>query len=639
MIKRILLSTILLLAFTATPSFAQPADPPTGDQPTGDQPTGDQPTGDQPTREEPPAAQPAPPPDPEPDPKPKTDPDADGESEEVPELSDDEKKRLSQGRCETPRQAWMQFLYWQFSAGGDTDRRAAACFDTSNLAVAGDAPKYARRFLAVLDNRNAFIHPELIPDDPDYVDDKGKSVFLDPVANDKLGGGIEVEKRGDRWLFTPNALDRVNSLYKDAGLAGWVETYLPTWAQTTVLGVEAWKYIAVLLLIFLAITLQKFAVFVIGRYAKKLVAGGNLKFLERAVSRADRPIGGLVMAGVFYVGFPMLLFPIRTQRLAMVATKALAAYSVVWLGYRLIDVLTQFWAGKAEETDSKLDDQLVPLIGKTLKVFVSLIGAIFIMQNLDVNVGSLLAGLGLGGLAFALAAKDTIANFFGSLMIFIDKPFQIGDWVVIANTEGIVEEVGFRTSRVRTFYNSLVTVPNQLVTNAIVDNYGEREFRRYVTTLSLCYDTPPDKVDAFCEGVRAIIRANEDMRHDYYIVEFKEFGAAGLDVMVYCFMVARDWNHELRTRHNLNLEIIRLAARLGVGFAFPTQTIHVETQAKPGESRPSHGGPETPDQLKEIIEGFAPGGAFGTPKGKSFTQGYDCGVEGITSKGGSSGDG
>lgn len=650
--RRIILFVVLLTAFAVAPSFAQPADPPGGDQPTGDPPTGDPPAGDSPAGDSPageppadgpPADQPAPQPDAQPETEPPAetrpvvDPDAD--PDDVPDLTEDQKKRLAQGRCKTPRQAWMQFLYWQFNAGGDTDRRAAACFDTSNLARPEDAAKYARRFLGVLDNRNAFIHPELIPNNANYVDEEGKSIYRDPIANDKLGGSIEVEKIGDRWLFTPNSLDRINSLYKDAGLAGWVETYLPSWAQSPVLGIEAWKYLAVLLLIFVAMTLQKLAVFMIGRYAKRIVARGNLKFLEQAVSRADRPIGGLVMAFVFYVGFPLLLFPIRLQRLAMVATKALAAYSAVWLAYRLIDVLTQFWAGKADETESKLDDQLVPLIGKTLKVFVSLVGGIFIMQNLDVNVGSLLAGLGLGGLAFALAAKDTIANFFGSLMIFIDKPFQIGDWVVMSNTEGIVEEVGFRTSRVRTFYNSLVTVPNQLVTNAIVDNFGERQYRRYVTTLSLCYDTPPDKMEAFCEGVRAIIRANEGMRHDYYLVEFKEFGASGLDVMVYCFMVAKDWNEELRTRHNLNLQIIRLAGEIGVGFAFPTQTIHIETQAKPGEARPSHGGPQAPDKLAEIIEGFGPGGALGAPKGKSFTQGYDCGVDGITSKGGSSGDG
>src|SRR5690606_21829642 len=204
----------------------------------------------------------------------------------------------------------------------------------------------------------------------------------------------------------------------------------------------------------------------------------------------------------------------------------------------------------------KLDDQLVPLLRKTLKVFIAVLGAIFVLQNLDVDVGSLLAGLGLGGLAFALAAKDTVANFFGSLVVFIDKPFQIGDWVVIGGTEGEIEEVGFRTTRVRTFYNSLVTIPNAKLTDTAIDNYGARRWRRYVANLGLTYDTPPERMEAFCEGVRGIIQRLDGMRRDYAIVEFNNYGESGLNVMVYCFMGAPNWKTELRIRTALNLEIL-----------------------------------------------------------------------------------
>jgi MscS family membrane protein len=333
------------------------------------------------------------------------------------------------------------------------------------------------------------------------------------------------------------------------------------------------------------------------------------------------------MALVFHISVPLLLLPIRFTTLAMLAIKATAAYAGVWLAYRLIDLLADYLLVKAEKTESKLDDQLIPLIAKTLKVFVSVVGGIFILQNLDVNVGSLLAGLGLGGLAFALAAKDTIANFFGSIMIFIDKPFQIGDWVVIASTEGIIEEVGFRTSRVRTFHNSLVTVPNAMITSTIVDNYGARKYRRYTTNLGLTYDTPPDKVEAFCEGVRAIIAGMPGMRKDYYLVEFREFGASSLVIMVYCFMIAKTWNEELRIRTHLNLEILRLAENLGVGFAFPTQTLHVSSLAQPGQSIPGHRGPENHAELAAIIAGFGPRGPLARPEGLTISHGYDCGTE------------
>jgi MscS family membrane protein len=212
-----------------------------------------------------------------------------------------------------------------------------------------------------------------------------------------------------------------------------------------------------------------------------------------------------------------------------------------------------------------------------------IIGGIFVLQNMDVDVGSLLAGLGLGGLAFALAAHHTIANFFGSLVVFIDRPFQIGDWVVIDGIEGTVEEVGFRTTRVRTFYESLVTVPNAKLTETSIDNYGARPYRRYVANLGLAIDTPPLRIAAFCEGVRAIIQRLPGMRHDNALVEFDEYKESSLNIMVYCFIDAPEWGPELATRTALNLEILKLAADLGVSFAFPTRTLHLATQATPRE--------------------------------------------------------
>jgi MscS family membrane protein len=206
-------------------------------------------------------------------------------------------------------------------------------------------------------------------------------------------------------------------------------------------------------------------------------------------------------------------------------------------------------------------------------------------------------------------------------MIFIDKPFQIGDWVVIAGVEGTVEEVGFRTTRVRTFYNSLVTVPNAKIVDTAVDNYGARQFRRYSTTLSLTYDTPPEKVQAFMEAVRALIAGMPGMRKDYYMVEFKEFGDSSLNVMLYCFMVSRSWAEEMRTRSQLNLEILRLGGELGVSFAFPTRTLHVETLAQLGESRPSHRGPREPEELVRIIDSVGPHGT--APRVPALSRGYD----------------
>jgi MscS family membrane protein len=412
----------------------------------------------------------------------------------------------------------------------------------------------------------------------------------------------------------------------------WAEHNLPDWLHREALGLPAWKILALFLLVFTSITLQKVVVFVIRTHVRRLFGKARPR-LVRAVSRVDRPIGGFAMALVFYVGVPPLELPEQVLGWVMLGTEALAVFSCVWVAYRMIDVLGDVLADKAARSASKLDDQLVPLATRSLKVFVSIVGGIFVLQNLEVNVGSLLAGLGLGGLAFALAAKDTVANFFGSVMIFVDKPFQIGDWVVIEDVEGNVEEVGFRTTRVRTFYNSLVTVPNATIVNTMVDNYGARQYRRYSTTVGLAYDTPADKVQAFCEGVRAIISAHPSMRKDYYLVEFKLLGASSFEIMVYCFMVAPTWNEELRIRTQLNLEMVRLAEQLGVSFAFPTQTVHIDSMVRPGEARPSHRGPGGPKELVDVIDSFGPGGTASRPTGARLSRGWDCGT------GNASGDG
>jgi MscS family membrane protein len=219
-------------------------------------------------------------------------------------------------------------------------------------------------------------------------------------------------------------------------------------------------------------------------------------------------------------------------------------------------------------------------------VFIIVIGVIFSADNLNVDVTSLLAGLGLGGLAFALAAKDLLGNFFGSITVLLDRPFHIGDWVIIGDVEGSVEQVGFRSTRIRTFYNSLITLPNALLTTSKIDNMGARRYRRMRTMLSLTYSTPPEKIDAFCEGVRALVQLHPYMRKDYYHVYFNEYNSASLDILVYVFWQTPDWNTELRERHRFLLDILRLAKQLNVEFAYPTQTLYLKqaNDAEPGGS-------------------------------------------------------
>jgi MscS family membrane protein len=232
------------------------------------------------------------------------------------------------------------------------------------------------------------------------------------------------------------------------------------------------------------------------------------------------------------------------------------------------------------------------MIRKSLKILILAFGLVFVADNLNVNISSLLAGLGLGGLAFALAAQDTVKNFFGSVTVLVDKPFAVGDFVRIGDIEGTVEEVGFRSTRMRTAYDSLITVPNANLISTNVDNMGARSWRRWRFNLQLDYDTPPEKIEALCEGIGELVRLHPSTRKDEVAASANDFSPTSIVVAVNVFFRAERLAEELRERHDLLLDILRLARGLGVRFAYPTQTLHVH---------PSEWTPAAPDDSDDAV--------------------------------------
>ena len=523
------------------------------------------------------------------------------------------------GECASPHNAIFTLVKYLQDDPERDPGHAAVCISRDGLEKpAQDTPRLAIKFKQVLDARGLYVIWDSLPNVADYVNASGQHIYtLFPDSLPQMNYRLE----DGRWLLTPESRDKINTLYGQTfplNLEDFVAN-LPDTFQKRILRVQIWQYAGILLVLLTGLALRYLAILLFRRVGLRAIQRFTEPgWLHTAVMRADRPIGLLAFAAVISGLFPQLLLPAAITTAVAVGMRVVSASSLVWLGFRFADALCDFFAMKAERTDSKLDDQLVPLARKSLKAFLTIIGGIFILQNLNVDVDSLLAGLGIGGLAVALAAKDTAANLFGSVMIFLDKPFQIGDFIKIgSHVEGTVEEVGFRSTRVRTGYNSLVSFPNSIVTNSTVDNLGERRYRRYKTTLGLTYDTSPEQVQAFCEGVRAVIDSQPGMRKDFYMVEFQEFGPHSLDVMVYCFMDVPDWTTELRVRTNLNLAIMRLARELGVGFAFPTQTLHVRQEAETDASS------ATTAELAAIISEFSTGGTFFLPNGIEISPGYD----------------
>lgn len=247
-----------------------------------------------------------------------------------------------------------------------------------------------------------------------------------------------------------------------------------------------------------------------------------------------------------------------------------------WIIYCLITPMDRALRKVTAKTESDLDDQLVPLVSKTAKIAVVFLAILSIVQSLGVNIFSLLAGVGVGGLALALAAKDTAANLFGSLMILFDQPFKIGDWIKIADMEGTVEDIGFRSTRIRTFYDSQIVIPNATVAAGEIDNLGRRKYRRTVETLGLTYSTSKADLEAFISGVKDILKAHPKTKDEKSYVSFKRFGDSSLEVLLYFFLDVINYDEELKGKEELFLEIKVLAERIGVEFAYPSQSLYIE---------------------------------------------------------------
>jgi MscS family membrane protein len=403
-------------------------------------------------------------------------------------------------------------------------------------------------------------------------------------------GNIEIVRMDDeRWLFSKKTLAAVPSIL-DAKLsssttAGSLDVYKSLPLNVTLKSMmpdalkqgfilEYWQWIGIFLAILIGSISDKLLAWVLAKnVARWKRKHPDYEALDETILR---PLGLMAMALMWWFGLGALGLPDGALVVLSVAVKMLVSISTVWSAFRLVDMVYVLMLSRAMRTENKFDDLLVPMVSKSLKVFVVVVGAIFTADNLNIDVTSLLAGLGLGGLAFALAAKDLLGNFFGSLTVLLDRPFHIGDWVIIGDVEGSVEEVGFRSTRIRTFYNSLVTLPNSNLTTTTIDNMGARRYRRMKTMLGLTYQTPPEKIDAFCEGIRELVRLHPYMRKDYYHVYFNEYNSASLDILVYVFWETPDWNTELRERHRFLLDILRLAKQVDVDFAYPTQTLYLK---------------------------------------------------------------
>lgn len=453
--------------------------------------------------------------------------------------------------------------------------KAARCLDVPEDREA-DRKRLAIKLKKVLDAKGLYVPTSELPNDPDHTDEFGRN-RLEPLATFPE---VYLVKKDGKWLYSRETVGSIDPLYAStfSGISQAFQDLLPSVFFRRFAGVELWQVVYFLLLVGLS--------FVSGRIAQKLLSDQFLRVARRfgvegpaeLIKRTRDPLTWLATGAVFLWGIPDLQLSVRQSQVLLLFARAITAGAFVLVAVRIVDIGADLWARKAESTDSKVDDQVVPLVRRAVKVVIASVAALVVIENMGVDVAGLVAGLGIGGLAFALAAKDTLENVFGSIVIFLDRPFQVGDWVVIdGDVEGVVEEVGFRTTRIRTFYNSVLSVPNGKVAMARVDNMGLRRYRRLKTTIGVTYDTPRDTLDTFVDRIRTLFQDDPAVWDGALEVHFHSFGPSSLDILIYSFLDVPSWTAELENRHRLFSEIMGIAEELGVGFAFPSQSVYLET--------------------------------------------------------------
>ena len=452
-----------------------------------------------------------------------------------------------------------------------------------------ESVKVAIQLKQILDGEGVYIEMDDLPKEKNYYD---STIRKNRYSLSDRYPGIYVERKNGDWIFPKASVLQIEKTHNEVfgfGMSYMLE-WLPKLGTRKIVGLSIWQLIALLGMIIISFVLHKVLSFIF----HKLIIGylRRSKFSEladRYVSPVAKPISIFLVVSLLLIFVPVLQFPIAISKYLVLALRVTVPIFLTLVCYRLVDLFSFYFKKLAEKTKSSLDDQLVPLISKALRVFIVIIGIFFVLLKLNVDIIPLLTGLSIGGLAFALAAQDTIKNFFGSLMIFIDKPFQIGDWITSGEIDGTVEEVGFRSTRVRTFRNSVVYVPNGNLADSTIDNHGLRHYRRFYTQIALTYDTPTELIEVFVQGLRKLVDNHPDTRKDSYEIYLNGMADSSLNVMFYIFFEVPTWSEELRARHEILKLIIDLAHELGVNFAFPTQTLHMETFPRQKGLSPTYG--------------------------------------------------
>ncbi len=290
----------------------------------------------------------------------------------------------------------------------------------------------------------------------------------------------------------------------------------------------------------------------------------------------QKPLNGLFVVIGIFIAVTILPLNLEIKTTVFIFSRSTIIILIAWGINSFLNASTFLFFGMQKRVGLELNQAVVPFISKILKVLLIALAGVLVVSELGYDISGFIAGLGLGGLAFALAAQDTAGNIFGGIIILLDKPFTVGDWILSPSVEGVVEEINLRSTRVRTFAQSVVVMPNSKLTNEPITNWSKMGKRRVTFNVGVTYSTPREVLKECVKKTTAMLEAHPDVHKETIMVRFDSFNNSSLDIFVYFFTNTTQWEEFLRVKEDVNYKIMEIIENEGTSFAFPSRSIYIE---------------------------------------------------------------
>jgi MscS family membrane protein len=536
----------------------------------------------------------------------------------------------------TPRGSMYGFIV---SARKGEYERAAQFLDLRRLSPEerGRGPEFARQLKVILD-QNLWVDFSTLSDHNEGFGDDGLPAWQDRLGDIETADGLvtlllqRVPRKGDEvriWKFSSTTVERIPALFEEFGPV-WFEAWLPPYFfSVSFLGIELWQWLGLILLIvggYLAsLLLAGTIVRVLGSVVIR--TGGELD--ERIARHLRGPVRLALTVAVLAFAGGYLSLDAPPQALLNGVETVLWVVSAAWLTLLVIDIVALGLRVRAEgQGNLSLVPALVPLQRFT-KFLIVVIAVLGVLGTLGVNINAAIAGLGVGGIAVALAAQPTLENLFGGVSLFADRPVRVGDFFRYGDQVGTVEEIGLRSTRVRTLDRTVVTIPNAEFSNLRLENFAKRDQIRVLTQIGVRYETTSEQLRYTLAQLKRVLIEHPRVAPDPCRVRFVGFGAYSLDIEIVAYVDTNDWNEFLGIREDLYLHFMDVIKEAGTSFAFPSSTTYIgrdggldgedvrraEAQVAAWREQGALPFPDFPDDLQSEVENTLAWPPPGAPRG------------------------